>query len=277
MSDLYRSGAQLNGHPAVDAPLSPVDVTASVLGYGAADQRGEPESEVRLSVDHGVVREIRRQVAERLAARLQATPGLPVEARRELGRSLVAQVLEERARQRAHAGEPVMGAAEEYALAEAVMAALFGLGRLQPLVDDPLIENIEVNGCDRVWLSFADGREEPGPPVADSDAELIELLQLLAARLASGERSFTSTSPLLDDRLEDGSRLAATAWVTPRPEVVIRRHRVRDVDLNDLVRMGSIDTALAAFLARGDAGREEHRGHRAAERRQDHPDPGAGA
>jgi Flp pilus assembly CpaF family ATPase len=129
------------------------------------------------------------------------------------------------------------------------MAALFGLGRLQPLVDDPLIENIEVNGCDRVWLSYADGREEPGPPVADSDAELIELLQLLAARLGSGERSFTSTSPMLDDRLEDGSRLAATAWVTPRPEVVIRRHRVRDVDLNDLVRMGSIDTAVAAFLA----------------------------
>ena len=120
------------------------------------------------------------------------------------------------------------------------MAALFGLGRLQPLVDDPLIENIEVNGCDRVWVSYADGREEPGPPVADSDAELIELLQCSPRGSAPAERTFTSTSPLLDDRLDDGSRLAATAWVTPRPEVVIRRHRVRDVDLDDLVRHGQL-------------------------------------
>lgn len=195
-----------------------------------------------------MVRDIRRSVAERLAARLQTSPDLPVQARRELGRSLLAQVLEERARHRAHAGEPAWSVEAEYALAEAVMAALFGLGRLQPLVDNPQIENIEVNGYDRVWLSYADGREEPGPPVADSDAELIEVLQLLAARLGSGERSFTSASPTLDDRLEDGSRLAATAWVTPRPEVVIRRHRVRDVDLDDLIALGTVDASLAAFL-----------------------------
>jgi pilus assembly protein CpaF len=49
-------------------------------------------------------------------------------------------------------------------------------------------------------------------------------------------------------RLDDGSRLAAVAWTTPRPHVVIRRHRVRDVDLDDLVRLGTLDTALAAFL-----------------------------
>ena len=198
MSDLYRGRAQVNGYRDLDTSAGPAAAPALVVGDARADGREEPARDIRPSVDHGVVREIRRQVAERLAARLQATPGLPVEARRELGRSLVAQVLEERARQRARAGEPAVDAAEEYALAEAVMAALFGLGRLQPLVDDPLIENIEVNGCDRVWLSYADGREEPGPPVADSDAELIELLQLLAARLGSGERTFTSRPPLLD-------------------------------------------------------------------------------
>ena len=38
------------------------------------------------------------------------------------------------------------------------------------------------------------------------------------------------------------------AWTTPRPQIVIRRHRVRDIDLDDLVRLGTLDTALAAFL-----------------------------
>ena len=96
--------------------------------------------------------------------------------------------------------------------------------------------------------SYADGRDQQHPPVADSDAELIEILQLLAASTGSAERTFSSAHPALHLRLDDGSRLAAVAWTTPKPHVVIRRHRVRDVDLDDLVRLGTLDTALAAFL-----------------------------
>lgn len=202
----------------------------------------------RQVIDHGLVREVRREVAERLAARLQAEPVPDPPARRELARALVADVLARLAVEGVHAGEPPRGVAEEYQLAEAVMAALFGLGRLQPLIDDPNIENIEVNGCDEVWLCYADGREERGPSVADSDAELIESLQLLASHVGGAERSFTTASPRLHLRLDDGSRLAAMAWTTTRPQVVVRRHRVRDVDLDDLVTLGTLDTALAAFL-----------------------------
>ena len=136
----------------------------------------------------------------------------------------------------------------ELALVEAVFAALFGLGRLQALVDDERIENIEINGADQVWLSYADGREEPGPAVADSDEELVENLQFLAARVGQAERTFTTAHPRLHLRLHDGSRLAAMAWTTPRPQVVIRRHRVRDVDADDLVPLGTLDSCLAAFL-----------------------------
>jgi pilus assembly protein CpaF len=199
-------------------------------------------------VDHVVVRQVRRVVAERLAVRLQQTPGLAADVRRELGRSLLTEILDDLARQRLRQGLRGWTVQQQHALGEAVMAALFGLGRLQPLVDDADVENILVNGCDRVWVCYADGREEPGPPVADSDAELIEQLQLLAARLGSGERTFTTTSPSLHDRLDDGSRLTAMAWTTPRPQVVIRRHRIRDVDLDDLIGLGTLDSALAAFL-----------------------------
>ncbi len=79
-------------------------------------------------------------------------------------------------------------------LAEAVFAALFGLGRLQPLIDDPLVENIDVDGFDQVWISYADGRLESGPPVADSDADLVETLQSYAAYTA-GRRAGSSPPP----------------------------------------------------------------------------------
>lgn len=225
---------------------SPLARQEQLNGWPAttADRPGATAAEL----DHELVRDVRREVAEQLAARLQVEPLTDPQARRELGRSLLAEVLASRAVQRVHAGQPPWGVEEEFRLAEAVMAALFGLGRLQPLIDDPGIENIEVNGCDDVWLSYSDGREERGPGVADSDAELIESLQLLASRIDGAERSFSTANPRLHLRLDDGSRLAAMAWTTPRPQVVVRRHRVRDVDLDDLVTLGTLDTALVAFL-----------------------------
>ncbi len=208
----------------------------------------DPVRRIDAVVDPATVREIRRAVSERLAARLQAEVVTDPAARRELARSLLADELASLARARVGAGQDPWPVETEMAIAAGVMAALFGLGRLQPLVDDPDVENIEVDGHDSVWISYADGRDQRGPAVADSDEELIELLQLLAARSGSDERTFTSAHPTLHLRLEDGSRLTAMAWTTPRPHVVIRRHRVRDVDLDDLVRLGTLDPALAAFL-----------------------------
>jgi len=221
------------------APTAPTDLPPEIDGQPVRRLAGP---------DPGLVREVRRTVAERLAARLQSESVTDPAARRELARSLLAEELAARARARVAAGLEPWPVDTEMGIAAGVMAALFGLGRLQPLVDDPNVENIEVDGHDSVWISYADGRDRRGPAVADSDEELIELLQLLAARTGSDERTFTSAHPSLHLRLEAGSRLAAMAWPTPRPHVVIRRHRVRDVDLADLVRLGNLSTTLAAFL-----------------------------
>ncbi|HET8971579.1 MAG TPA: CpaF/VirB11 family protein [Candidatus Nanopelagicales bacterium] len=192
--------------------------------------------------------ELREAVVGRLATRLQFSPVRDPSARRELARTIVEDVLSDSALQRVRSGEPAWTVDDEIALGDAVLAAIFGLGRLQPLVDDPGIENIEANGCDDVWLCYADGREERGPAIAASDDELIELIQNLGARIGASERTFTTASPSLHLRLDDGSRLAAMAWTTPRPQLVIRRHRVRDVDLGDLVALGTIDRRLEGFL-----------------------------
>lgn len=202
----------------------------------------------RAVVDHGLVADIRREVSDALALRLRQTPVADPRARRELARALLTEVLVDRSRTRVHDGQQPWSVDEEFALADSVMDAIFGMGRLQPLIDDPDVENVEVTGFDQVWISYADGREVRGDPVAGSDPELVELVQALVTRTGQAERTFSTASPTLHLRLDDGSRLTAMAWVTPRPVLVIRRHRVRETTLHQLVVGGTMSSIVAELL-----------------------------
>jgi pilus assembly protein CpaF len=205
-------------------------------------------------VDHSVVKRLRGDVGDRLAEqrRLDAASGLPPmagEDERQYARAVIAQALEEYARGEILGGRAPLTAQAEEDLAEAIHAALFGVGRLQPLLEDPQVENIDVNGCDRVFVGYADGREVLAEPVADSDQELIELVQVLAAYSGLSSRPFDTANPQLDLRLPDGSRLSAVMDVTLRPAISIRRARMGKVFLADLVGNGSLSPELASFLA----------------------------
>jgi pilus assembly protein CpaF len=205
-------------------------------------------------VDHGVVKRLRSQVGDRLAEqrRLDAAAGMApmtAEDERQFARALIAQVLEEHARNEITAGRTPSNAQEEEELAAAIHAALFGVGRLQPLLEDQEIENIDINGCDRVFLGYADGREVLAEPAAESDDELVDLIQALAAYSGLSSRPFDTANPQLDLRLPDGSRLSAVMDVTLRPAVSIRRARMGKVFLADLVGNGTMLPEAAAFLA----------------------------
>ena len=54
-------------------------------------------------------------------------------------------------------------------------------------------------------------------PIADTDADLIQQLQYIAAHHGSSERAFSPAQPCLNMQLPDGSRLAAMRDVVPRP------------------------------------------------------------
>jgi pilus assembly protein CpaF len=137
---------------------------------------------------------------------------------------------------------------DEQRLAQSVLDALFGLGRLQSLVDDPDIENIDVNGCDRVWATFADGSKRLMPAVADSDEELVDLIRSAAGRFGLSERRFDTARPELDLQLPGGARLSALMAVSARPAISIRRHRFADLSLGDLCAMGAMDPDLRSLL-----------------------------
>lgn len=206
------------------------------------------------AVDHQLVKRFRQDAGDRIAEqrRLDQVSGVPAmtsEDERQFARAVIAQILEEHARAEINFGRTPPTAEAEEAYAAAVHAALFGVGRLQPLLDDPQVENIDINGCDQVFIGYADGREAQGDPVAETDEELVELIQVLGAYSGLSSRPFDSANPQLDLRLPDGSRLSAVMDVTRRPALSIRRARLGKVFLADLVGNQTLTPELYSFLS----------------------------
>ena len=201
-----------------------------------------------------LVRRLRTAVANELtnrsaSLRLSAGRSLDRDDQTMLARELINEQLEAYAGECMGRGDPSLTPQEEEALATAVFDRIFHLGRLQPLIDDERIQNIIANGFDQVWLEYDDGTKVPGPPIAASNVEMIELLREVGRRYGLSEREFNPSRPSLNLQLPDGSRLFAVAWVCDRPCLAIRRHRFMKVTLDDLVRMRSLDAPVRDFLA----------------------------
>lgn len=134
-------------------------------------------------------------------------------------------------------------------LRDALYAGHFGLGRLQPYVDDETVENIEVYSHTKVALIHTDGAVEWVGPIARSAEELREYIASLATRHG---HAFTPARPQLFMSLPGKVRLTAAGFGhTPDDEthVFLRMQRLRDVNLDRLVAVAEIDTVLRDFLS----------------------------
>lgn len=200
-------------------------------------------------VDWPLVAQFRARASAQLSDAVGQHAALSKRGQEELGRSIILDLIEAAVADRVDTGLPAWNLLQQQALARAVFDALFRLGRLQPLVENDEVENIMIDGFDNVILEMSDGRRVRGPTVADSNRELIEFLSFLASRSEANAREFSEANPILDMRLDGGSRLAASAWVCPRPQVNIRRHRLVEVSLNDLTILGMLTPLAASFLA----------------------------
>ena len=253
------SEARLEPVDPSDLPLFAQPIPAA-NGFGAHGHARRPASlwngDAPLSdsaavdeTDWSLVAALRAQASEQLSQAVAADRGrLDRAAQEELGRSIVLDLIESTVADTVNAGGTAWPVAQQAALARAVFDSLFRLGRLQPLVDDDRLENIIIVGHDNVTLELIDGSQIRGPAVADSDDELIDFLVFLASRSEVNARGFSEAQPRLHMRLDGGARLAAAAWVTPRPSLVIRRHRLMEVTLDDLVDRQMLTPVAASFL-----------------------------
>lgn len=195
------------------------------------------------------IRQAVREILPKVTQALEAVETGSDDVIREYARAAIIDVVREYADGRALAGRQVPDLHEERLIAESVHDEIFALGRLQPFVDDPEVENIDVNGCDQVWITYSDGRKEPGPPIADSDEELVGNVRRWAAYQGQTARDFSIARPRLHLSVGQRTRIAALMGVTPRPCLSIRRHGMLDADLDDLMATGTLDKGLRAFLA----------------------------
>lgn len=213
------------------------------------------EGRRRTEVDWNLVQRYRERVSTELAETVAADsdPGSSVgwrdsERTRERGRAIIWQLLERDAKDALANNQPPLSQEQERALGVAVFDSLFRLGRLQPLVDDPEIETIDILGYDEVRAEYANGQvKKLDIQVAESDEDLIESFAFLASRTEDAERAFTPAQPTLHMRLPGGARLAAAAWVTPRPSASIRLHRLVAVTLEDLAGRRTLSPLNAHF------------------------------
>ncbi|WP_028649045.1 CpaF family protein [Nocardiopsis sp. CNT312] len=191
-----------------------------------------------LELDWAVVRQLRDVVVDRLSSHR-----VPEAHQREHGRDIIRRTVTSWVQEQVSTGfRPASAYTAQ--LQQAIFDAVFGLGRLQPLLRAD-VENIEIHGSDTTWLRLQSGQLVRGPAVADSDEELVAELQFLASRAG---RSLSASHPRLHMELPDGSRLAAVIATTRRPQVVIRRHLLQSATVEELVAKKAMTPGLAQFL-----------------------------
>jgi pilus assembly protein CpaF len=132
-------------------------------------------------------------------------------------------------------------------LCSAVMAESVGLGPLEPLLADPKISDILVNRFDEVFVETSGSLTSVNVRFAD-DAHVMRIIQRIAARVG---RRLDESSPVVDARMADGSRVHAVAppLAVRGPTISIRRFSATPMLLDNLVQCSSMSSSMAAFLA----------------------------
>jgi pilus assembly protein CpaF len=124
----------------------------------------------------------------------------------------------------------------------------FGLGPLEPLLGDPAVDEVMVNGPGAVWVERS-GRVERAAVAFGSEADLRHAIERILAPLG---RRVDEASPLVDARLPDGSRVNVVIppLALDGPVLTIRRFRRRGFSAAELVKAGTLNPPLRDFLAR---------------------------
>lgn len=144
------------------------------------------------------------------------------------------------------AEERVLGDTEVLSLADEVRADLVGAGPLEPLLRDPGVTDVLVNGPDEVWVDAGGGLRLTPVRFADESA-----VRRLAQRLAAvAGRRLDDTAPYADARLPGGVRLhAVLPPIAPGGTTLsLRLPRRRAFTLDELVSAGAVPPAGAALI-----------------------------
>ena len=124
---------------------------------------------------------------------------------------------------------------------------ILGLGPLEPLLQDPSVSDILVNGPSQVYVE-RHGKLERVPVFFDSERHLMTIIERIVARIG---RRIDESSPMVDARLGDGSRVNAIVrpLAIDGPSLSIRRFPAERLTMERLIQLGALTRTMAKVLA----------------------------
>jgi pilus assembly protein CpaF len=209
----------------------------------------------RLQVDRNALRprvrdphaELKSKIHRTCIARLGAAFA-SLEGSEELARR-VRQVVAEQL----GAEEAPLSPSEREQLERQIADDILGYGPLEPFLHDPSVTEVMVNGFDQVYLERAGKLEEADAAFLD-DAHLLRIIDRIVSQVG---RRIDESSPMVDARLPDGSRV--NAIIPPLslrgPTLTIRKFAKDALSLEHLIGLGTLTEEAARFVSQCVAGK----------------------
>jgi pilus assembly protein CpaF len=220
----FRDRFGLAPKPVQPAPQAPP--TLRVVAKTTSADRSHQELKLR----------IHRELIDRIDLSNIARTDLAA-ANAEL-RTAIAQLIEEQA--------VPLSQRDRERLGEEILNEVHGLGPIEPLMRDGDVCDILVNGARQVYIERA-GKLELTPVVFRDDAHLLQIIDRIVSRVG---RRIDESSPMVDARLPDGSRVNAIIppLALDGPMLSIRRFGRDPLTVSDLIQLGSLTSELATVL-----------------------------
>src|SRR5574341_614466 len=179
---------------------------------------------------------VHRQLIERLD--LSKLSSIPVEVLQQQIRRVTESLLAE--------VDTPLNRQERDRLVTEIQHETFGLGPLEPLMQDPTVSDILVNGFKEVYVERR-GRLERAPVQFRDDVHLMQIIERIVSKVG---RRVDESSPMVDARLPDGSRVNAIIppLALDGPVVSIRRFAVDPYKMPDLLSFGTLTTRIAEAM-----------------------------
>lgn len=205
------------------------------------------------AIDRTLIGQVKDRVGDRLISwveeRRRTASDPSSDTRKQYAARLTRDELEQINQRRLASGRPLLTDAEFDLLMREVLASLFGAGGFQRYLDNPRITNIHFNGADSGFATFVDGTRANLPSIADSDADMVDLVRQLISTQGRSAFLFDPAHPMVSFVLPNGIRITGTMGVSDRVAVSIRRPAITEVTLDKLVELGTVSPLGADFCS----------------------------
>ncbi|GAK41003.1 CpaF family protein [Paenibacillus urinalis] len=147
-----------------------------------------------------------------------------------------------------HSGLIHLTSGEKHALIRRLYDSFRGLDVLQPLIDNPHITEIMINGHTEIFIEER-GEVRQAPVTFESEERLQDIIQTIVSGV---NRIVNESSPIVDARLKDGSRvnIVLPPVALKGPTMTIRKFPDKPMTMEDLVRIGAISDEAAELLSK---------------------------